>query len=48
MKAYEQSVLTVMRSQMFHSMLAPDTKLNHIRRLLLPNKCIIWDRLFSR
>jgi len=49
MKAYEQSDLTVMRSQeMFHSLLAPNTKLNHIRKLLLPNKYIIWDGLFSR
>jgi len=49
MKTYEQSALTAMRSQeMFHSLLAPNTKLNHVRKLLLPNKCIIWDGLFSK
>jgi len=49
MKTYEQSALTDMRSQeMFHSLIAPNTKLYHIRRLLLPNKCIIRDGLFGR
>jgi len=49
MKTYEQSALTVMRSQeMFHSLMAPNTKLYHIRKLLLPHKCIIWVRLFPQ
>jgi len=49
MKTYELSALTVMRSQeMFLTLMAPAIKLNHIRTLLLPNKCVIWDELFSR
>jgi len=49
MKTYEQSSLTVMRSQeMFLTLMAPNTKLYHIRTLLPPNKCIIWNGLFSR
>jgi len=39
MKTYEQSALTVMRSQkMFLTLMAPNTKLNHIRKLPLPKQ----------
>ena len=49
MKTNEESALNDMRSQeMFLTLMAQNTKLDHIRKLLLPHKCIIWDGLFPQ